>query len=183
MQFSALLTVAVLSIVSLVSASPLQARQTIDPPARYLLQTKVVNGAHKDSGTNKTDLWLYSYHTGAGLGDAALSSNKSWAWQGYLNESQQLFTYTGNLGGPWPLSIGYGPYQQWNQVGISIAGITSLYAGFFFNSSGLQFNASTGGWLACDWWHGVPQLFQANGYPYGPLPNSCSKVELQPVAV
>ncbi|KIX92503.1 uncharacterized protein Z520_11823 [Fonsecaea multimorphosa CBS 102226] len=142
MLFSTLLTVTLLSIFNLTSASPLQTRNTIDPPALYLLQTKVVKSTHKDYGTNKTDLWLYSYHTGAGLGDAALSSNKSWAWQGYLNGSQQLMTYSGNLGGPWPLAIGYGPYQEWNEVTISIAGITSLYSGFFFNSSGLQFNAS-----------------------------------------
>ncbi|KIW90606.1 uncharacterized protein Z519_08389 [Cladophialophora bantiana CBS 173.52] len=181
MQFSILLTL--LSIFSLTPASPLQTRQTIDPPARYYLQTKVVNGGHLDFGTNKTNLWLYSYHTGAGLGDAALSTNKSWAWEGYLNGSQQLMTYAGNQAGPWPMYIGYGPYQQWNLVGISIAGISNLVSGFFFNSSGLQFNESTGGWLACDWWHGVPQLFQVNGYTYGRIPNSCSKVQLRPVAV
>ncbi|EXJ91851.1 hypothetical protein A1O3_00401 [Capronia epimyces CBS 606.96] len=151
MHFSAMLATTLLSILTLATAVPvLEARQTIDPPASYYLQTKVVNGQHKDSGTNKTDLWLYSYHTGAGLGDAALSSNKSWAWEGYLNGSQQLFTYENNEIGPWPLAIGYGTYQQWGPVTISIAEGATAGQGFFFNSSGLQYNQSIGGWLGED---------------------------------
>ena len=105
------LIAALLSVVNLTTASPLETRQTITPPALYHLRTKAVNGAHKDCGSNKTGLYLYSYHTGAGLGDATLSSNKSIAWQGYLNGSQQLMTYSDNQIGPWPLAIAYGPYQ------------------------------------------------------------------------
>ena len=113
MRFSTIVTAILLSSLTLVTASPaLDARQIVNPPARYYLRTKVVNGKHKDCGTNKTNLWVYSHHTGAGLGDAGLSSNKSWAWQGYLNGSQQLFTYDNNQIGPWPLAIGYGPYQR-----------------------------------------------------------------------
>jgi len=184
MYLSAAFAATLLALFTLASASPiLETRQTVDPPARYYLRTHVVNGKHADVGTNKTNLWLYSYHTGAGLGDAALSSNKSVAWEGYLNGTQQLFTYTGDQIGPWPLAIGYGPYQQWNPVTISISATTSPGQEFFFNATGLQFNSTYSGWLACDWWHGAPQLFQVDGYPYGPLPNSCSKVQLRPVAV
>eukprot|EP01099_Mayorella_cantabrigiensis_P008468 TRINITY_DN7963_c0_g1_i1.p1 TRINITY_DN7963_c0_g1~~TRINITY_DN7963_c0_g1_i1.p1 ORF type:complete len:163 (-),score=1.57 TRINITY_DN7963_c0_g1_i1:306-794(-) len=115
MQFSAFLTLAVLLVTTTVQASPmLERRQTITPPARYYLQTTVVNGDHEDFGSNKSALYLYSHHTGAGLGDAGLSSNISWAMEAYLNGTQQLFTYEGNQIGPWPLAIGYGPYQQWN---------------------------------------------------------------------
>lgn len=187
MHFSSVVSAALLSIFTLTTASPLATRQTTTPPASdlYYLRTKAVNGAHKDCGSNKTGLYLYSYHTGAGLGDAALSSNKSIAWQGYLNGSQQLMTYSGNQLGPWPLSIAYGPYQEFNAVTISIAGINLEDAGFSFNASGLQFNESTGGWLACDWWHGVPQLFQVNGYLANGyvIPNSCSKVQVLKVPV
>jgi len=190
MYFTTLLTMALLSIAGLATASPLDTRQTqtITPPASYYLRTKVANGAHKDTGSNKTNLYVYSYHTGAGLGDAALSSNKSIAWHGHLNGTRQLMTYTGNTLGPWPLSVQDAPYQEWNQVSLSIVGNPTY--GFFFNSSGLQYNGTTGGWLACDWWHGVPQLFQVNGYlsnGFGvtglQTPNSCSRVQLQPVAV
>lgn len=113
MHFSRVLASTLLSLLTLTTASPiLETRQTIDPPSRYYLRTEVVNGDHEDSGSNKTNLWLYSHHTGAGLGDAGLSSNQSVAWEGYLNDTQQLFTYENNEIGPWPLSIGYGPYQR-----------------------------------------------------------------------
>ncbi len=115
MHFSVGLLTALLALfTSVATAAPLseEKRATIDPPARYYLQTKVVNGNHTDYGTNKSDLWLFSYHTGAGLGDAALSSNKSWAWEGYLNGSQQLFTYEDNEIGPWPLAIVYANSYQ-----------------------------------------------------------------------
>ena len=103
---------ALFSALSLVTASVLDTRQTVNPPAKYYLRTKVVNGKHEDCGTDKTNLWVYLYHTGAGLGDVGLSSNKSWAWEGYLNGTQQLFTYENNQIGPWPLAIAYGPYQR-----------------------------------------------------------------------
>lgn len=117
MNFSILLSTALLlcvnSAVNLVNGFPLlDKRQTITPPARYYLNTKVVNGNHKDTGSNKTNLWVYSHHTGAGLGDAGLSSNKSVAWEGYLNGTQQLFTTENNQIGPWPMVITTGPYQR-----------------------------------------------------------------------
>src|ERR1700744_1452115 len=98
MPSSPVLSTTLLSILSLATASPLDTRKTgtVTPPASYYLRTKVVNGAHKDTGSNKTNLYVYSYHTGAGLGDAALSSNKSIAWQGHLNGTQQVLTYPGN---------------------------------------------------------------------------------------
>ena len=113
MHFLSVVTTALLSVASLVTASPLDARQTgtVTPPASYYLRTKIVNGAHKDSGSNKTGLYVYSYHTGAGLGDAALTSNKTSAWFGHLNGTQQVLTYAGNKNGPWPLSVSNLPYQ------------------------------------------------------------------------
>jgi hypothetical protein len=55
--------------------------------------------------------------------------------------------------------------------------------GFFFNSTGLQWNSTSfGGWLACDWWHGVPQLFAQLSYSYGETPKSCSEVDILAVA-
>ncbi len=37
--------------------------------------------------------------------------------------------------------------------------------------------------VACDWWHGVPQLFWQYAYLPETLPRSCAKVELLPVAM
>jgi len=185
MHFPTVLTAALLSLCAFATSSPLlQTRKTIDPPALYYLRTKVVNGKHVDTGSNKTNLYVYSYHTGAGLGDVGLSPNKSSAMEGYLNGTQQLFTYENNQIGPWPLAIAYGnSYQQWSTATISIAQDPSTYQGFFFNSTGLQYNNSFGGWLACDWWYATPQLFNINAPYTTPLPNSCSRVQLLPVAV
>lgn len=104
MFFTTAVSAALLSFFAVSSASPISERAT-SLPAQYYLQTKVVNGDHKDTGSNKDGLWVASYHTGAGLGDAGLFSNKSDAWIGYLNGTQQLFTYPNNDIGPWPLAI------------------------------------------------------------------------------
>ncbi|KIW13467.1 hypothetical protein PV08_08655 [Exophiala spinifera] len=183
LTLTTLLATALLSLSGLATASPLlQTRQTTEPPARYYLKTKVDNGKHVDTGTNKTDLWVFSYHTGAGLGAAGLSPNKTDAWEGYLNGTQQLFTYPENEIGPWPLSFSsLNLYERWLEADISIASINEAQ-GFFFNSSGLQYNQSSGGWLACDWSLQSPQLYNVV-YGGGPYPSSCSKVHLLPVAV
>lgn len=206
-----------MALTGLVAATPLPNKRqtTTTPPDRYYLQTKVVDSSN-DTGTDKDGLWVYSYHTGAGLGDVGLSSNKTWAWEGYLNGTQQLFTYP-NAFAPWPLAVKYGPYQGTSTrktstyikltlgsgfvlTTISVSDQPSADApGFFFNSSGLQYNYTNHGWLgmwfvifnltqsniliACDWWHGVPQLFSLTSYQYGPLPTSCSTVELYPIAL
>ncbi|RMD40061.1 hypothetical protein DV735_g5082, partial [Chaetothyriales sp. CBS 134920] len=162
---------------------------TVTPPSLFYLQTQVV-GALPDCGTNKNGLWLYSFHTGAGLGDAVLSRNKSSALQAYLNGTQQLFTYPNNKIGPWPLGITYVPYSLFNYVTISIAQSGPPLQGFFYNETGLHFNQSAGGWIVCDWSHGAPQLFDLSRFQaagssssYGFIPTSCSKVNLLPVAV
>lgn len=36
---------------------------------------------------------------------------------------------------------------------------------------------------ACDWWHGVPQLFWRDGNVRVALPGSCARVELVPVEI
>lgn len=75
--------------------------------------------------------------------------------------------------------------------------------GFFFNASGLQWNETDGGfigwlghytleqtirkWLiervACDWWHGVPQLFWLYYGHDVALPSSCAQVALYTASV
>lgn len=116
MHFNLPSMAAILALTNLVTASPLlherqdsTSSDTVTPPDRYYLQTKVI-GDNKDSGTNKDGLYLYSYHTGAGLGDIGLS-NVTTSWVGYLNGTQQLFTYP-NAPYPWPMNVQlYGPYQ------------------------------------------------------------------------
>ena len=37
--------------------------------------------------------------------------------------------------------------------------------------------------VACDWFHGIPQLFWTKAYDRPRYPSSCSPVDLLPVAV
>jgi len=172
-----------LTLPLLTSASPVEPRQASHPD-RFYLQTQVYPGID-DCGTNKSALRVFSYHTGAGLGKAAADpptpdDTDSWF---YLNDTDTglYFTYTNNTGGPWPTTLEYGPYQGFNPISISVANGPAT-TGFFFNETGLQSNQSANGWLACDWWYEDPQIFAYNGFQYGPLPTSCSRVNLIAVA-
>ena len=107
-----LLTLANLTITA--SAAPASSDRvtTVPPPARYYLQTKV-DGNLQDCGSNKNNLYVTSYHTGAGLGDATLVANISHAFEGYLNGTQQLFA---SDIGPWPLQAFYSPPYQGKSI-------------------------------------------------------------------
>ena len=105
MHFTTAVSAAALSLFAVSSASPILDSRATTVPAQYYLQTKVINGDHKDTGSDKNNMYIFSYHTGAGLGDAALIANKTDAMIGYLNGTQQLFTYPENNIGPWPLAI------------------------------------------------------------------------------
>lgn len=85
------------------------------------------------------------------------------------------------------------PYAGWQPVRLDAGyGGSSSRGdgeGFFINSTGLQWNSSPGGepdldafggWVICDWWHGVPQLFFRLSYYDLPLPFSCADINLLP---
>jgi len=159
-------------------AARLQDRQT----AEYYLQTVVPDGSY-DTGSNKSGLYVYGYHTGAGLNDAVLTSNISIASKGFLNATYQQFDYGTDF--PWGLNLAdVVQYTGWQPVQIN-TGYGS--AGFFTNSAGLQGSSDLdfGGWLACDWWHSSPQLFYfIGGYAnLTTITTSCSAVNLQIVPV
>jgi hypothetical protein len=84
-------------------------------------------------------------------------------------------------------------YSGWQPVRIDAGyGGTSprgMGEGFFTNSTGLQWSSnagvnpavdSGGGWIICDWWHGVPQLFFRLAFYDLPLPASCAEIYLRP---
>ncbi|KAK5088155.1 hypothetical protein LTS08_004786 [Lithohypha guttulata] len=173
MHLSTILASVVLTIASLTTAQPLEVRQA---PDRFYLQTQVVPGIN-DCGSNKQGLYVYSYHTGAGLGVAAASADSSDDSWFYLNGTQLMWTYEGNTIGPWPVVVSSYPYQAFNPISISIASAGSQ-EGYSTNGTGLQSTAAGGGWIACDWWFTAPQIFAVTGYRNTPLPTSCSKVNL-----
>jgi hypothetical protein len=84
-------------------------------------------------------------------------------------------------------------YSGWQPVRIDsgYGGSSSrgLGEGFFINSTGLQWSSNAGadpaidsfsGWIICDWWHGVPQLFFRLASYDLPLPASCAEIYLRP---
>jgi hypothetical protein len=101
-----LLAYLMLALSTTILASPAQRHQAVSN-AEYYLQTCVINGTN-DYGTNKEGLYVVSYHTGAGLGDAALTSNISVASKGFLNGTYQQFDQ--NTTFPVAMVLGYEPY-------------------------------------------------------------------------
>jgi len=166
MHFNTILSVFALAGTSLAA---------LNTSREYLLHTELKPG----QGSTKKhfdNLWLVASHTGAGLNDAVLYSNKSYAIKGFENATnitqsngEPYFNQLFDLGGAFPYDMfvqDVNFYAAWEPVRID-AGSGS--GGWFMNSSGLQLNTyptgpagsnQFGGWLVCDWWHGVPQLFQ-----------------------
>ncbi|KAI7284826.1 hypothetical protein KC345_g2104 [Hortaea werneckii] len=171
----------------------------------YNLQTCLKPG---QAGKERFEgLWLVSYHTGAGLGDAAfIEERTAAAAKGFLeqvngttveNNNHQAF----NLGNAFPWQMIVAPnvnfYADWQPVRINAGMGTSNYGttnGFYINDTGLQWSSSPGttlpsvnsfgGWLVCEWWHGVPQLFFRKIYDNDtPAPCSCADVYLKPVYI
>jgi hypothetical protein len=160
----------IISVVALAST----ALAGLNTSREYQLHTQLKPGQeHKKQFDN---LWLVASHTGAGLNDAVLYANKSYAIKGFENATnitqsngKPYFNQLFDLGGQYPYDLNVQDvnfYAAWEPVRIDGGSGTG---GFFMNSSGLQFDTNPGGqaasnqfggWLVCDWWHGVPQLFQ-----------------------
>lgn len=162
------------------ASSTSAASATVTPPSSYYLKTRVVGHGHSD----KDRLYVSNYHTGAGTADLTLQAIGS-ASPAFFNGGYQEF----NLDPPEPFGVTMGDYDHggtaWNFVATA-PGYGD--GGFFFNASGLQYESQEkkigfAGWLACDWWHGVPQLFWQDAYSPDALPGSCARVELLPVAI
>ncbi|KAI7168634.1 hypothetical protein KC316_g4977 [Hortaea werneckii] len=113
------------------------------------------------------------------------------------NNNYQAF----NLGNafPWQMIMAQNVnfYADWQPVRINAGLGTSSFgttSGFYINDTGLQWSSSPGsslsslnafgGWLVCEWWHGVPQLFFRKIYDIDtPAPCSCADVYLKPVYI
>jgi hypothetical protein len=103
MQYCLPLFVYLMLALFTILASPAHHRRV----AEYYLQTCVINSTN-DYGTDKEGLYVVSYHTGAGLGDATLTSNITVASRGFLNGTYQQFDQ--NTTFPVAMVLGYEPY-------------------------------------------------------------------------
>lgn len=164
-----------IAAIAVLSVATSTVAQSLNTSAEYHLRTQLKgNHPHKARYDN---LWLVASHTGAGLNDAVLYSNKSFAIRGFLNATNMTNPAGGffahqefDLGNTWPYGLGISDvnfYAAWEPVRIN-AGEGDGIGAFFINSTGLQWieqpeypeaPSGFGGWLVCDWWHGVPQLF------------------------
>ncbi|KAJ5574036.1 uncharacterized protein N7459_008463 [Penicillium hispanicum] len=137
----------------------------------------------KTSGASQpahNDLYIRTYHTGAGLNDAVLDKNGTNAPNIYFNGTQALF----DLGTEFPwgmIAPGDTNYAAWEPIEVNAGGGSTGFSitkkGEFVWSEANGF----GGWLVCDWYHNGPQLFYLYKYYTPVIPSSCSKVELKPV--
>ena len=126
---------------------------------------------------------VQTYHTGAGLNDAVLTPTETSGVKGWLNDTEGNWIFELN-GASFPSGFEFG-YDQYYTRWLSMK-INAGYGepGFFLNGSGLVTNYPTWtGWLVCDWWHVVPQLFWSYYFTGFELPRSCARVELHPVLV
>ncbi|KAL4804009.1 hypothetical protein BDV18DRAFT_143663 [Aspergillus unguis] len=152
-------------------ASPFIAgRRDSNVPEKFYLKTS------EAENPDHNDLYVYGYHTGAGLNDAVLTKDVGTASAGYLNGTSVQFDLGTTF--PWGLSPqGVTNYAAWQFVNIN-AGYGQ--EGFSVNSTGLQWSKEMGfgGWLVCDWYHNAPQLFYIYRYYTPEYPASCSEVKL-----
>ncbi|MCJ1462485.1 hypothetical protein MMC07_001087 [Pseudocyphellaria aurata] len=110
---------------------------------------------------------------GAGTNDAVLAG-KDVAISGYVNDSSVQF----NLGTefPWYLELDFEDYTEWNSVQVSVGPPTG---GFAIKDNKLVYKGELQfkGWLACDWSHGVTQLFWKTG-TFNKETANCASVDL-----
>ncbi|KAI9372751.1 hypothetical protein BJX61DRAFT_424483 [Aspergillus egyptiacus] len=138
----------------------------------YLKTSNAENPDHND-------LYVYGYHTGAGLNDAVLTPDRDTASTAFLNGTRLQFDYNSTF--PYGmLPVGVTNYAAWQYVQINIGYGTQ---DFFVNGTGLQWSERNGfgGWLVCDWYHNAPQLFYIYRYYTAEYPASCGRVNLQTV--
>lgn len=156
-------------LVSAVAANPIL-RTRDDSPKNFHLKTAgASNSAHNG-------LYVYGYHTGAGLNDAVLSPDVGTASPAFLNGTNVQF----DLDTPFPWGLYMLPqnnYGAWEPVQIN-TGYGSN--DFSIGNDGLQWSEPQGfgGWLVCDWYHNAPQLFYLYKYLQPTIPSSCSKVQV-----
>ncbi|KAK7553629.1 hypothetical protein IWX49DRAFT_220192 [Phyllosticta citricarpa] len=148
----------------------------------FRLQTRLAD-QNDTTKSAYSGLYLSTYHTGAGLSDVVFVANETLGAKAFLNESvpetapggQLEFDFGNDF--PWGLRLGYEPYAKWSTV-IVQAGLGDQ--GFVYGEQGLVYNLTQfAGWMVCDWWHGVPQLFWLmNVVGAYEVPSSCAEVLL-----
>ncbi|KAF2149290.1 hypothetical protein K461DRAFT_323809 [Myriangium duriaei CBS 260.36] len=143
-------------------------------------------------------LELVGYHSGAGLNDAVfLPAGKG--NRAFFNvtdpvvkqpNGEPYYNLIFDLGSSFPyapqiLNVDF--YAEWLPVAINAGNQTANGAAWYTDDNGLEFTSSPtepksnsfGGWLVCDWFRGVPQLFSKLSYYNSTNPSSCADINLR----
>ncbi|KAJ5604907.1 hypothetical protein N7510_010061 [Penicillium lagena] len=124
------------------------------------------------------NLYLSTYHVSPTISDAVLQGTKE-AQMFHYNNGTVVMDVKSPL--KWELELITVNEAEWNPVQVNVnAGAGGK--GFSVPKTGLEGAKSQefGGWLACDWYHGVPQLFFLAKEYKADIPSTCSKVQLKP---
>lgn len=149
----------------------------------FLIKTCLQPNQTSSSNVSRfEDLYLTSYHTGAGLNDAVLTANASTGIHAFFNTSSVAPTANNSaslefVGGAFPYAFvpTIPTYAGWGFVEIN-AGNT----GAWVDKGSLRWTLQGfEDWMVCDWWHGVPQLFAKVGYLNVSVPEGCATVALE----
>ncbi|KAJ6118845.1 hypothetical protein N7471_013465 [Penicillium samsonianum] len=160
-----------LTTLFMLTASTVAATLTSSSPKHFRLKS---SGATNQEHNN---LYVFAYHTGAGLNDAVLTKYVNNASSVCLNGTKALFDFdTKSPRGV--VATGDTKYASWDPILVN-AGQGSN--GFSLKGNNFQWSEASGfgGWLVCDWYHNAPQLFYLNRYYDATIPNSCSKIQLK----
>lgn len=179
--------------VAIPEPEPQQVGTAANAFPRYRLKTEVIEG-----DATKDGLYVATYHIGAALNDAVLVSEENRGTKGYLNlTSPSSSTESAVAEGNWIFELNGFPYPsgfefqydqyytRWLSIQINVG---PGDPGFYLNTSTLTPHLVTShpawtGWIVCDWWHTVPQLFWQYYFTDFEVPGSCARVRLVTVAV
>ncbi|KAJ9641865.1 hypothetical protein H2201_003745 [Coniosporium apollinis] len=177
-----LILLTLLSTALALPQTPASDATTSPPPWLPLNRTtphfNLVTSVRNISPTNFgfTNLYLHAYHSGAGLNDAVFLADRTRAARGFLNGTYAVF----NLGSQfyYGMRTGYVPYGSWGPVYINAR---TGDRGFVISDGRfVRVDGNFGGWMVCDWWRNVPQLFMKFrfGAERAVIPGSCAEVDL-----
>lgn len=166
-------------------------------PNEYRLRVQTQLGAPKRFYGQYLAAWSISYNNLTA--DTFLTHNTSEAAKFYLNGTLEQVDL-GTTSQEWWLEMTIDVINaRWYPVGMH-SPHNNWFGTFWVNDTGLQWTPNvtppphTGnqaiadtyfaGWMVCDWWHGVPQLFyRLGGYNDTKLPSDCGMVNLVPEPV
>jgi hypothetical protein len=155
------------AISMLTAFAALASAAAVNTTQEYRLKTQVISDAANKKAFD--DLYMVSYHTGAGESDATFSANGTYAVKGFLAQTNTTASGTPLYNQEFDFGTGFAweavaalstvQYTAWQPVRINAgSGYSGLeVSGFFLNETGLQWSTTPdspggnsdefGGWL------------------------------------